>query len=111
MMMSEFIERTKFEPTCEEYDTIEQEYYDFPGDKDAFCRKWLRDGGIQRLSRERVKKIYALQQELIKLQQSYNALDKWANDREAHLCQLLNTARQEKRDALDRLNVIRSIAG
>lgn len=44
MMMSEFIKRTKFEPTCEEYDAIEQEYYNFPGDKDAFCRKWLRDG-------------------------------------------------------------------
>ena len=55
MMMSEFIKRTKFEPTCEEYDAIEQEYYNFPGDKDAFCRKWLRNGGIQRLSRERVK--------------------------------------------------------
>lgn len=58
-----------------------------------------------------MKKIYALQQELIKLQQSYNDLDKWASDREAHLCQLLNTVRQEKRDALDRLNVIRSITG
>lgn len=111
MMMSEFIKRTKFEPTCEEYDAIEQEYYNFPGDKDAFCRKWLRDDGIQRLSRERVKKIYALQQELIKLQQSYNDLDKWANDREAHLCQLLNKERQERRDALDRLNAIRSITG
>lgn len=111
MMMSEFIERTNFEPTLEEYVAIEQEYYNFPGDKNVFCRKWLRDGGIQRLSRERVKKIYALQQELITLQRSYNDLDKWANDREAHLCQLLNTVRREKRDALDKLNVIKSITG
>lgn len=111
MMMSEFIERTKFEPTCEEYAAIEQEYYKFPGDKDAFCHRWLKDGGIQRLSRERVKKIYALQQELITLQQSYDDLDKWASDREAHLCQLLNTVRREKRDALEKLNAIKSITG
>lgn len=39
MMISEFIARTKFEPTAEEYDKIEEEYYNFDGDKDKFCRK------------------------------------------------------------------------
>ena len=38
MMMSEFIDRTGFEPTAKEYAKIEEAYYDFDGDKDAFCK-------------------------------------------------------------------------
>lgn len=38
MMMSEFIDRTGFEPTTSEYERIEKAYYDFDGDKDAFCK-------------------------------------------------------------------------
>jgi len=37
MLKSEFIERTGFEPTAEEYAEIEERYYNFDGDKDAFC--------------------------------------------------------------------------
>lgn len=37
MMMSEFIDRTGFEPTAKEYAKIEEAYYDFDGDKDTFC--------------------------------------------------------------------------
>lgn len=29
-------------PTAEEYARIEEQYYAFPGDKDAFCRAWKR---------------------------------------------------------------------
>lgn len=35
MMMSEFIDRTGFEPTAKEYAKIEDAYYNFDGDKDA----------------------------------------------------------------------------
>lgn len=38
MMMSEFIERTGFEPTASEYAKIEEAYYDFNGNKDEFCK-------------------------------------------------------------------------
>jgi hypothetical protein len=38
MMMSEFIERTKFEPTAAEYADIESEYMGCDIDKDA-CRR------------------------------------------------------------------------
>ena len=38
MMMSEFTERTGFEPMAEEYVEIEQQYYNFDGNKDAFCK-------------------------------------------------------------------------
>lgn len=38
MMMSEFIDRTGFTPTYEEYLKIEEAYYSFEGNKDAFCK-------------------------------------------------------------------------
>ena len=43
MMMSEFIERTGYEPTYEEYHYIEESYYEFPGNKDEYCKHWLKD--------------------------------------------------------------------
>lgn len=39
MMISEFIERTGFEPTYDEYQKIEEAYYGFAGSKDAFCNR------------------------------------------------------------------------
>ena len=42
MMMNEFIERTGIEPTAEEYNEIEEAYYKFDGDKDAFCRDFVK---------------------------------------------------------------------
>lgn len=41
MMMSEFVERTGFEPSYEEYRIIEDSYYEFDGNKDEFC-KWFK---------------------------------------------------------------------
>lgn len=64
MMKSEFIERTGFEPTQEEYSVIEQEYMGTDIDKDKFCRDWKRNGGIQRLSRQRVARIEELERSL-----------------------------------------------
>lgn len=40
MLVSEFIDRVGYQPTAEEYADIEQAYYVFDGDKDAFCRAW-----------------------------------------------------------------------
>ena len=37
MMISEFIERTGFEPTAREYAKIEIAYYDLHGNIDEFC--------------------------------------------------------------------------
>lgn len=51
MMMSEFIDCTGFEPTAKEYAKIEEAYYDFGGDKDAFCKAFVKDGGARRASR------------------------------------------------------------
>lgn len=42
MLVSEFIDRTGYQPTAEEYAEIEQAYYVFDGDKDAFCKAWSK---------------------------------------------------------------------
>lgn len=57
MMMSEFIERTGFEPTAEEYEIIEEEYMGGADDKDTFCKNWKKNGGVQRLTRARAAKL------------------------------------------------------
>lgn len=64
MMMSEFIERTGFEPTAEEYKEIEKSYYDFAGDQDAFCKDFLKNKGVERLIRDRASRIEKLKKEL-----------------------------------------------
>ena len=44
MMIQEFIDRTGYAPTSEEYRYIEESYYDSPlPTKDDFCIQWLKD--------------------------------------------------------------------
>ena len=42
MLLGEFIDRTGYQPTADEYAAIEKEYYHFKGDKDQFCRAWCK---------------------------------------------------------------------
>ena len=85
MMMSEFIELTGFEPTAEEYEEIEEEYYHFDGDKDAFCKHWLSDGGVLKIAQSRAEKINQLRSELLELDHS-NRME--TNDYERRIKQL-----------------------
>lgn len=43
MMPSEFEERTGYTPSNKEYHYIEESYYDYNGNKDDFCKAWLKD--------------------------------------------------------------------
>ena len=43
MMMNEFIDRTGYQPSNEEYHYIEDSYYEFDGNKDEFCKQWKKD--------------------------------------------------------------------
>lgn len=43
MMIQEFTARTSYQPEYEEYKYIEASYYEFDGDKDAFCQQWKKD--------------------------------------------------------------------
>ncbi len=70
MMMSEFVERTGFEPTAAEYEKIEEAYYRFDGDKDEFCKIWKKNGGIEQTCRDRAQLIAKLQSQIGELEKN-----------------------------------------
>lgn len=63
MMLHEFTDLTGFEPSTEEYAEIESQYYEFNGDKKAFCQHFLRNGGIQKVYDKRLETIERLRSE------------------------------------------------
>ena len=71
MMMSEFIDRTGFEPTAKEYAKIEEAYYNFDGDKDAFCKAFVKDGGARKLCKARAAEIDRLNSLLLESERQY----------------------------------------
>lgn len=53
MTLQEFTDRTGFHPTEDYYHcVIEEEYYRSKLDKDAWCKQWKKEGGIQRAYNE-----------------------------------------------------------
>ena len=71
MMMSEFIDRTGFEPTAKEYAKIEDAYYNFDGDKDAFCKAFVKDGGARKLCKARAAEIDRLRGQMLETEMQY----------------------------------------
>ena len=81
MLVSEFITRTGYQPTVDEYAEIENEYNNFNGDKDAFCRAWKRvnptkAGQIERARKkiEREEKVFNI---ALKSVRAYKGDDPW----------------------------------
>ena len=64
MLISEFIERTGFTPTGEEFQRIEEAYYSFYGDKDAFCTAFVDGNGVREICSLRAEKIDQLKRQL-----------------------------------------------
>lgn len=73
MMMSEFIERTGFKPTASEYHQIEEAYYNFDGDKDAFCKAFVDNGGEKKIYRHRADYIAELESQLVDSEKAHKA--------------------------------------
>lgn len=73
MMISEFVERTGFEPTADEYAKIEEAYYSFDGDKDAFCRAFVRHGGALKVYKARAEEIARLRSQMLEVEKQYKA--------------------------------------
>lgn len=71
MMMQEFTERTGVTPTFLEYKGIEDEYYAFDGDKDAFCKAWVAASGPAKLYAARAHHIEQLENCLGELRKEY----------------------------------------
>lgn len=63
-MIEEFETRTSFYPDSVAYQVIEEEYYKFEGDKDAFCEAFKKnlDGIAQRTQREANSRLWKLMQ-------------------------------------------------
>lgn len=81
MLISEFIARTGYQPTAAEYAVIENEYNNFNGDKDKFCRAWKRvnptkAGQIERERKkaERTEKVFQI---ALKSVRAYKGGDPW----------------------------------
>lgn len=73
MMMSEFIERTGFQPTADEYKQIEDAYYAFNGDKDAFCKAFVEQGGEKKIYQARAAEIEQLRSQMVELEKMFKA--------------------------------------
>lgn len=85
MMISEFIERTGFEPTTEEYAKIEDAYYNFDGDKDAFCKAFVDGNGVSRIFRARAEEISQLRSVMVETEKQFK---KDVEDRDRRIEQL-----------------------
>lgn len=73
MTIKEFAERTGFEPTSAEYEEIERAYYDFDGDKDAFCKDFARTGGEKKIYQRRAEYIAELESQLTDSEKEHKA--------------------------------------
>lgn len=73
MLLQEFIDRTGFEPTPEEYAEIEKAYYAFNGNKDEFCKDFMANGGEKKVYAERAHKIVELRNEMAETEKRYKA--------------------------------------
>ena len=73
MMISEFIERTGFEPTASEYAKIEKAYYDFNGNKDEFCKAFVKNGGEKKIYKERAEEIAQLKSQLVEMEKQHKS--------------------------------------
>lgn len=74
MMMSEFIDRTGFTPTYEEYLKIEEAYYNFDGNKDDFCRAFVSENGEKQIYQKRAELIEQLKSQLVESDRTFKEM-------------------------------------
>ena len=71
MMLSEFVERTGFEPMPAEYAKIEEAYCSFNGDKDAFCKAFVAGDGEKKIYQARAAEIERLNGKILDLDKTF----------------------------------------
>ena len=71
MMLSEFVERTGFEPMPAEYAKIEEAYYNFNGDKDAFCKAFVAGDGEKKIYQARAAVIDRLNGKILDMDKAF----------------------------------------
>lgn len=95
MMRSEFIKRTGIEPTGQEYAEIEKEYMATDIDKESFCKKWKRNGGVVKLLKQRQQRIEELEKQLKETQKRFEQEQCAWEEHKQSLSDNLNFARKE----------------
>lgn len=71
MMLSEFVERTGFEPMPAEYAKIEEAYCGFNGDKDAFCKAFVAGDGEKKIYQARAAEIDRLNGKILDMDKTF----------------------------------------
>ena len=71
MMLSEFVERTGFEPMPAEYAKIEEAYCSFNGDKDAFCAAFVAGDGEKKIYQARAAEIERLNGKILDMDKAF----------------------------------------
>lgn len=74
MMQKEFEWLTGVIVSTSEYALIEKAYMDCEDDKKTFCRQWVKNGGANMLSKERLAEIERLKAQVLTLQNEISAL-------------------------------------
>ena len=96
MMMSEFIERTGFQPMPFEYEKIEEAYYNFDGTKDDFCKAFVEGGGEKKIYQARATEIERLNGKILEMDRDAR---RTGAEYEKRIAALLAPAEDQKKEA------------
>lgn len=99
MLYIEFVSRTGYYPKAEEYAEIEAEYLRFDGDKDEFCRAWMRAHPVEMAEAAREKAVRDTKRQLNKI---FWRLDDMTSDSQAAKLTASCTLDASERKALER---------
>lgn len=71
MTLGEFIERTGFDPTAEEFNKIAEDYYHFDGDAEAFCKDFVENHRDRDYFIARADEIAKLEGQILELDKQF----------------------------------------
>lgn len=105
MLISEFIDRTGFKPTEDYYHTvIEPEYNRSNLDKDAWCKQWKKNGGIQKAYDAMCKQAAREYLRVLSLEEDNKNLRKQIDSLRSDNKDLSNTNKQLLNDRKERID-------
>ena len=105
MLISEFIDRTGFRPTEDYYHTvIEPEYNRSSIDKDAWCKQWKKNGGIQKAYDAMCKQAADEYLRVLSLEEDNKNLRKQIDSLRSDNKDLSNTNKQLLNDRKERID-------
>lgn len=88
MTQQEFTQRTGFYPTADQFNAINELYMESDKDKDAFCKEWKHNGGVEEYSKATALEIANLRGEITntktdlydQIVRAYGIAEDWRKD-------------------------------